>query len=342
SSRAGSIAIPADQLVKELYEFENGVRAIVTRLKRPGGEGKIVGSQTFKIKGAKVIMKDTAIVDEGFRKQGIGSAQLEEVIRAAKARGSKTLSSSGTNLAEAQRTSYSRAALATGADIKMGTEIEYSQGSYSPKEGYEGPILEVDLKNVEKGTTRGFKKGSQELLEHLEDRLALANKQIPPSQIKAEKRAQKAAIEADKVRSHRALATAAREGQVMRDQQSLKGQALKETFEKSIAGSAPEDQAEFRRIKAIADATGETGVGPAQWELPDESKGKISPKLKGIFSTLGKILAPLGALLQGANIGGLAHKAERGMVDQEEIAKELGREIGITGLATAGALGGGA
>jgi L-amino acid N-acyltransferase YncA len=195
-SRAGSISIPVDQLVKELYEFEDGFRAIVTRLKKSGGEGRIVGSQTFELHGARVRMEDTAIVDKGFRGEGIGPRQLEEVIRASKAEGVSTIGASESSLHESQRTAYTKAARETGAEVKMaklGKEIEFDAKTktYSPIGDYEGPILEVDLKNVktdiERGFKSGFKKGTQEFLEKLQQRMAVVEGiRVHPSSGRAE------------------------------------------------------------------------------------------------------------------------------------------------------------
>ncbi|KKM21770.1 hypothetical protein LCGC14_1632080, partial [marine sediment metagenome] len=396
SAMASAIAIPSDQLVRELYEFADGVHAIVTRLKRPGGEGMIVGSQTFDIKNGVVEMGDTAVVNKGFRGQGIGTEQLEEVFRTAKAQGIEKIKASELSLSESQRTAYTKAARATGAEVttaKLDTQIEYdpSTRTYGAQEGYEGRILEVDLKNVEKDIEKGFKKGSQEFLTELKNRMGVVQG-VPAinAETRAEDAASRASVEADLEARMRAAQPAG--GQVASDAPK-KGSSIPKVarLEKSLgmAGATPiktdpelkaaleatiaRDTKPKARMRAAQPARGgqvrsdrlttaPRGIGaqlegqPA-WvqeevlgmkaqidetgDIPGKGpRSKIHPKLTAAFRTLGKILAPLGALLQGANIGGLAHKAERGMVDQEEIAKELGRELGITGLATAGALAG--
>jgi hypothetical protein len=185
AAAAGAFMKPMNNVVRQIYQFEDGMHAVVTRLKKTG---QIIGSQTFEMQKDFIKMGDSAVVNKEFRGRGVMSEQLEAVFRFGKEKGVKTVGASDVSLAESQRSAYSRAAHATGADVRMaklGTQVEFDSEmkDYTPKGDYEGRVLDVDLKNVEASVETGVKKGSQRFLKSLEHRIGAIEGVAAPAEI---------------------------------------------------------------------------------------------------------------------------------------------------------------
>ena len=273
TATVGAAAIPAlaalrtaaDDAVTSIYKFSDEMYGVVTEIGGPGG--RAIGTQAFEIKNGVIKMGDNAIVDEGFRGQGIGRKQIEEVSRFAKQQGIRKIEASRSTLDTRQVGAYKKAAEHLGAQVKLmdpgNLEMTSTIGggggvSYARKEGSD-PILEMLVDKIEEGGRITARKGSSELLAQVESRFAT----------------QQGFIDVPKMMGVIDQLEDEMWGPGLRQppaQQHLPGE-LTDQAKAAYAGLEPEEQALFERAKAAnAEDLARAGAGGEIQALTGEIK----------------------------------------------------------------------